>query len=133
MGPVSRMAPARLEYPGGIQRLLLKAAREPLFTDLLLADVSAAARYAGVELTDSEAAVLTAIDRDQLEAMLAALPAPDDIPPPTPNEAVNTGGILSDEPPPTVCHGIAPDVPPPVSKGHGADIPGRLWRWLRRK
>lgn len=120
-------------YPEGIQRLLLKAAVEPPFADLLLSDPAAAARYAGVELTDSETAVLAAIDGDGLRTMLAALPAADDIPPPTPNEAVNTGGILSDEPPPLVCHGIAPDEPPSPSRGHGADIPGRLWRWVRGK
>ena len=120
-------------HPEGIQRLLLGAKQEPHLADLLLADPAAAARYAGVELTDAELAVLAAIDGAQLKTMLDALPGAGDVPPTEDDPAVNTGGILADEPPPMVCQGIAPDEPPPIPRGHRADIPSRLWSWLRRR
>ncbi len=140
------MADGHRRNAEGMQILLWKAVNEPHFADLLLADPFVAARYAEVEITDAEAAVLMAVERDQLRTMLAALPDPDEAPPPADDPVVNTGGILSDEPPrarsagiapdeppPVATHGISPDEPPLVSKGHRADIPSRLWRWLRGK
>jgi hypothetical protein len=124
-------SPARAPLPQGIQRLLRMAADDGGFADDLVARRGAAADDAGVELTPSEKAVLESTDETQLRTMIAALPDLDDVPLPI-GEAIVTLGITPDEPPPMVCQGIAPDIPP-VSRGHSANIPGRLWRWLRRK
>jgi hypothetical protein len=118
------------------------AADDGGFADDLVERRAAAAADTGVELTPSEKAVLESTDPKQLRAMIGALPDLGDVELP-PGETIVTLGITPDEPPPMVCQGIAPDVPPlprgrgadipPVSKGDSADIPGRLWRWLRRK
>jgi hypothetical protein len=124
-------APTRAPLPQGIQRLLRMAANDEAFADDLVRRRAVAATDAGVELTPAERAILAAIDDNGLRTMIGALPDLDDVALP-PGEAVVTLGITPDEPPPMVCQGIAPDIPP-VPRGHSTDVPGRLWRWLRRK
>ncbi len=55
--------------PTGIQRLLLAASMQEEFKQKLLADPTAAALEAGLELSPAEAAILAAIPRDQLRVM----------------------------------------------------------------
>jgi hypothetical protein len=55
--------------PTGIQRLLVAASLQEEFKRRLLADPTAAAREAGLELTPGESAILAAIPRDQLRVM----------------------------------------------------------------
>jgi len=122
--------PPRPPLPEGIQRLLRRAAADPAFADELVATRADAAPGAGVELTASEAAVLASIDgpqlRSQIDALRGAGATDGDV-----GETIACGGIAPDEPPPRCAQATAPDLPP--TRGHGADVPGRLWRWLRRK
>ena len=58
------------QAPVGIQVLVAKAAVDGRFRQLLLADRAEAARSIGLELTPSEAGILNAIPREQLEVMI---------------------------------------------------------------
>ncbi len=67
--PGNERQPANI--PVALEELLGLAAAEPAFTDALLDDPQAAARAAGVALTATEGAILTAVDRDSLFRMIA--------------------------------------------------------------
>jgi hypothetical protein len=60
--------------PVGIDRLLRLAAVDASFRDALLERRSAVARYASVELTPTEAAILDSVPAAQLEMMAAQVP-----------------------------------------------------------
>jgi hypothetical protein len=57
--------------PVALEDVLGLAAAEPAYADALLDDPQAAARAAGVELTATEGAILSAVDRDSLTRMIA--------------------------------------------------------------
>ena len=118
--------------PVGIQRLLRLAAADEAFRAQLLEKRDAVARAAGVELTETERAVLRAASEAQLDAMAEHLP-----PTASPRReffrqtaataaallagsalvasegCARSAGARPDIPPPT--EGVAPDEPPPAS------------------
>ena len=57
-----------------IERLLRKAAEDPQFKELLLAERSRAAPRIGVVLDVPEAAILDSVAEEQLRAMIEAIP-----------------------------------------------------------
>lgn len=63
--------------PGGVDRVLLRAAEDPAFREALRSDRSRAATEAGFALADTERSVLDAATPDQLDKMIEALSAPE--------------------------------------------------------
>jgi hypothetical protein len=63
--------------PGGVDRVLLRAAEDPAFREALRSERSRAAADAGFALVDSERSVLDAATPDQLDKMIEALSAPE--------------------------------------------------------
>jgi hypothetical protein len=63
--------------PKGIEVLVKKAAVDSAFRTLLLNDRLAAAELIGLDLSESEVAVLVAIDVEQLEAIIERTAVPD--------------------------------------------------------
>ncbi len=61
---------SELRVPAGIEYLLSLGARDARFRERLLNDPFAAARRAGLRLTDSERAILSALPREQLRAVI---------------------------------------------------------------
>jgi hypothetical protein len=61
---------SELRVPAGIDYLLSLGARDPRFREHLLNDPFAAARRAGLRLTGSERAILSALPREQLRAVI---------------------------------------------------------------
>ncbi len=61
---------SELRVPAGIDYLLSLGARDPKFRERLLKDPLAAARRAGLRLTDSERAILSALPDEQLRAVI---------------------------------------------------------------
>jgi hypothetical protein len=59
-----------LRVPAGIDYLLSLGARDPRFRERLLNDPFAAARRAGLRLTDGERTILSALPREQLRAVI---------------------------------------------------------------
>jgi len=59
-----------VEVPINIERILLAAARDGAFCGRLLDDPARTAREGGVELTASELAMLSSMDRSALEGMI---------------------------------------------------------------
>ncbi len=66
----------RKPIPQGIKVLVLKAAIDPDFKDLLLQRRTAAAAAIGLELTAAEATMLAAVPAPQLEAVIARASVP---------------------------------------------------------
>ena len=64
--------------PRGIELLVKKASVDPEFKALLLADREAAAAAIELELEPSEAAMLRAVPREQLEAIIAHTTVPEE-------------------------------------------------------
>jgi hypothetical protein len=61
--------------PGGVDRVLLRAAKDPAFREALRSDRAQAAVDAGFALADTERSVLDAATPDQLDKMIEALSA----------------------------------------------------------
>jgi hypothetical protein len=61
----------KVEIPRGIEVLVKKAAVDPEFKALLLAERSGAADAIGLELSEAEAAMLDGVPATQLEAIIA--------------------------------------------------------------
>mgnify|MGYP000088413238 CR=1 FL=1 len=66
------------EIPRGIEVLVKKAAVDPQFKQLLLADRAAAAESIALKLEPAEAAMLASIPAEQLEAVIARTAVPEE-------------------------------------------------------
>ena len=70
--PSNRYRPAgTIKVPVGVEKLLLHAARDSAFRDLVLDDPVAAAASAAIALRPSEVAMLQVVPRSTLEAMVS--------------------------------------------------------------
>lgn len=66
--------------PTGIQRLILAAARDARIAEAVVGDSVRTAREIGLELSESESAILAAVPATQIRAMIEGLAGPSGIP-----------------------------------------------------
>lgn len=71
--PTPESTSSTVEVPKGIERLLLKAARDEGFAQRLLSSRRAAAEETGVRLNEGERATLNAVSDDALRSMINAV------------------------------------------------------------
>jgi hypothetical protein len=76
-GRPRRRGLGKVGIPRGIEVLVKKASLDPAFCRLLLEQRAAAAREIGLELTPSEAAILSSVPEAQLQAMIDRTKVPD--------------------------------------------------------